>query len=148
MRSTWSAPAARCSRAAHLQVTVLYDEPRVLLLPAGHRLAGKESVTLADIADEPLPRASTRARTADRRRAGRSSPRWKTRSSSWPSGQAVAIIPAAPAGVTGFRADLTTVPLEGVTPSQVAVATRAGERNPLVAAFRDCAREFLTGPEG
>ena len=39
-----------------LRVTVLYDEPRVLLVPLDHRLAGKESVTLDDIADEPLPR--------------------------------------------------------------------------------------------
>ena len=31
-------------RAAGLHVTVLYDEPRVLLLPSDHRLAGKESV--------------------------------------------------------------------------------------------------------
>jgi len=39
-----------------LHVTVLYDEPRVLLIPLDHRLAGKESVTLDDIADEPIPR--------------------------------------------------------------------------------------------
>ncbi|TVT16323.1 LysR family transcriptional regulator, partial [Amycolatopsis acidiphila] len=41
-----------------LHVTVLYDEPRALLVPIDHRLAGKESVTLDDIADEPLPRAA------------------------------------------------------------------------------------------
>jgi DNA-binding transcriptional LysR family regulator len=39
-----------------LHVTVLYSEPRALLVPLDHRLAGKESVTLDDIADEPLPR--------------------------------------------------------------------------------------------
>jgi len=39
-----------------LDVTVLYDEPRALLIPRDHRLAGKESVGLDDIADEPLPR--------------------------------------------------------------------------------------------
>jgi hypothetical protein len=41
-------------------VTILYDEPRVLVAPLDHRLAGKEHVTLDDItlddiADEPLP---------------------------------------------------------------------------------------------
>src|SRR3569833_2449494 len=41
---------------ARLHVTILYDEPRALLVPLGHRLAGKESVTLDDIADAPLPR--------------------------------------------------------------------------------------------
>jgi DNA-binding transcriptional LysR family regulator len=37
-----------------LHVTALYDEPRVLVVPHDHRLAGKESVTLDDLADEPL----------------------------------------------------------------------------------------------
>ncbi|MGF6884676.1 DNA-binding transcriptional LysR family regulator [Nocardia sp. GAS34] len=36
------------------RVTVLYDEPHVLVVPRDHRLAGKESVTLEDIADEPI----------------------------------------------------------------------------------------------
>jgi hypothetical protein len=33
-----------------LHVTVLYDEPRVPVVPLDHRLAGKESVTVDDIA--------------------------------------------------------------------------------------------------
>ena len=43
-------------RTDQLHVRVLYDELRVLVVPIGHRLAGKEFVTLDDIADEPLPR--------------------------------------------------------------------------------------------
>ena len=43
-------------RTGGLHVTILYDEPRLLLVPLDHRLAGKESVTLDDIADEPIPR--------------------------------------------------------------------------------------------
>ncbi len=43
-------------RTDGLHVTILYDEPRLLLVPLDHRLAGKESVTLGDIADEPIPR--------------------------------------------------------------------------------------------
>src|ERR1700756_2263228 len=39
-----------------LHVTILYDEPRVLAVSTDHRLAGRESVTLDDIADEPIPR--------------------------------------------------------------------------------------------
>ncbi|MGW3941183.1 LysR family transcriptional regulator [Streptomyces phaeochromogenes] len=39
---------------AGLHVTPLYTEPRVAVLPASHRLAGKEEVTEADLADEPL----------------------------------------------------------------------------------------------
>ncbi|MFF5075822.1 LysR family transcriptional regulator [Actinoplanes sp. NPDC000266] len=39
---------------AGLRVTSLYAEPRVAVLPAGHRLAGKEQITEADVAGEPL----------------------------------------------------------------------------------------------
>src|ERR1700733_769472 len=39
---------------AGLRVAPLYTEPRVAVLPAGHRLAGKDQVTHADPAGEPL----------------------------------------------------------------------------------------------
>src|ERR1700761_3038733 len=39
-----------------LHVTILYDEPRVLLVAVDHRLAGRQSVTIDDIADEPIPK--------------------------------------------------------------------------------------------
>ncbi|MDT7800993.1 MAG: hypothetical protein QOI78_4426 [Actinomycetota bacterium] len=138
-----------------LHVTVLYDEPRVLLIPSDHRLAGKESVTLDDIADEPLPRASDTEWDAfwrvDPRPDGRPAPDGpfitaiEDKIELVASGQAVAIIPAGPAVGTGMRPDLTTVPLEDVEPGHVAVATRAGDRNRLVAAFRKCAEACLTG---
>ena len=80
-----------------LHVTVLYDEPRVLLVPLDHRLAGKEYVTLDDIADEPLPRLPDPAwnafwridpgPTGVRRPTARSSKRSKTSSSSSPPGK-------------------------------------------------------------
>jgi DNA-binding transcriptional LysR family regulator len=39
---------------AGLRVTPLYTEPRVAVLPVGHRLAGKEQITESDLAGEPL----------------------------------------------------------------------------------------------
>ncbi|MGH1551508.1 LysR substrate-binding domain-containing protein [Streptomyces sp. L7] len=45
-----------------LEVTILYGEPRVLLVPLDHRLAGKESATVDDIADEPVPQLPARTR--------------------------------------------------------------------------------------
>ena len=39
-----------------LHVTILYDVPRVVLMPREHRLAGRQSVTIDDIADEPIPK--------------------------------------------------------------------------------------------
>ena len=50
--------------ARRLRVTILYDEPRVLLVPRDRRLAGKESVTLDDIAGEPMPRLADSMRNA------------------------------------------------------------------------------------
>jgi hypothetical protein len=38
------------------QVTGLFDEPRVLLVARDHRLTGRPSLTLDDIAAEPTPR--------------------------------------------------------------------------------------------
>ncbi|HEY3867685.1 MAG TPA: LysR substrate-binding domain-containing protein [Actinocrinis sp.] len=39
---------------AGLRVAPLYTEPRVAVLPVGHRLAGREQITEADLAGEPL----------------------------------------------------------------------------------------------
>ena len=60
------------------------------------------------------------------------------------SGGTVAVIPAGVA-IGSPRPDLTTIPLDGVEPSHVVLATRAGDRGRLVAAFRKCAQALLTG---
>jgi DNA-binding transcriptional LysR family regulator len=139
-----------------LHVTVLYDEPRVVIVPLDHRLAGKESVTLDDIADEPLPRArhSDPAWSAfwriDPRPDGRPAPDGplvedaEDKLEVIAAGQAVAI--SAGLCVPSMRPDLTTVPLEGVEPCHVVLATRAGDRSRLVADFRKLAEAHLTGP--
>lgn len=49
--------------------------------------------------------------------------------------------------IGGPRPDLTTVPLYDVEPSHVVLATRAGDRSRLVAAFRKSAQAHLTGPD-
>jgi DNA-binding transcriptional LysR family regulator len=138
-----------------LHVTVLYDEPRELLVPLGHRLAGKESVTLDDIADEPLPRLPDPAWNAfwrvDPRPDGRPAPGGplvaavEDKLEVIAAGQAVAIVSAG-LRAGSLRPDLTTIPLDGVEPSHVVLATRAGDRSRLVAAFRKCAQACLTGP--
>src|ERR1700751_2026942 len=109
-----------------LHVTILYDEPRVLAVASDHRLPGRESVTLDDIADEPIPRVrhSDPAWSAfwriDPRPDGRRAPDGpfidapEDKFEAIASGQAVAIT----AGFHGnsVRPDITTVPLEGVGP--------------------------------
>lgn len=136
-----------------LHVTVLYDEPRVLVIPVDHRLAGKESVTLDDIAEEPLPRAPDPLWDAfwrvDPRPDGSPAPdgplvqAMEDKYELIAAGDAVAIV-ARPLG-DSLRPDLTTVPLHGVEPSHVVLATRADDRSRLVAAFRKLAPAHLTG---
>ncbi len=142
--------------ADQLHVTVLYDEPRVLVVPVGHRLAGRESVTLDGIAGEPLPQVpgSDPAWNAfwriDPRPDGRPAPDGpvvqdvEDKAELVAAGQAVAIIPAGE-HTSRLRPDLCTVPLRGVEPSQVVLATRAGDRNRLVLSFRTLAEAQLTG---
>ncbi|MGR6974972.1 LysR family transcriptional regulator [Streptomyces cynarae] len=138
----------------HLHVTILYDEPRLLLVPRGHRLAGKEYVTIDDIADEPLPRVLDPIWNAfwriDPRPDGSPAPDGplveavEDKFELIADGQAVAVIPAGDR--TSPRPDLAVVPLRGVEPSHVVLATRADDHNRLVAAFRKCAQAHLTGP--
>ena len=49
--------------------------------------------------------------------------------------------------VTALRPDLVLVPLVGVEPCHVVLATRADDRNRLVAAFRKHAQALLVAPE-
>jgi DNA-binding transcriptional LysR family regulator len=138
-----------------LLVTVLYDEPRLLMVSVDHRLAGKESVTLDDIADEPIPRLPDEEWNAywriDPRPDGTPAPdgplvaAYADKSELIAAGEAVAIIPGNMYGIQ-LRPDLTTVPLHGVDPSHVVLATRAGDRGRLVAAFRKAARDTLGAP--
>ncbi|MFY9934132.1 MAG: LysR substrate-binding domain-containing protein [Streptosporangiaceae bacterium] len=137
-----------------LHVTVLYDEPRALLVPVEHRLAGKESLTVDDIAGEPLPRVLDPAWNAfwriDPRPDGSRAPDGplvqgvEDKIELIASGQAVAIIPST-GRECGLRPDLTAIPLGGVEPSHVVLATRAGDRSRLVAAFRKYAMAHLPG---
>ncbi|MEV0275680.1 hypothetical protein AB0I22_04750 [Streptomyces sp. NPDC050610] len=60
------------------------------------------------------------------------------------AGRAVAIGPPLDYA-TGLRPSLTTIPLRGVEPNQVVLATRAGDRSRLVTALRRHAEALLTG---
>ncbi|MCI3245740.1 LysR family transcriptional regulator substrate-binding protein [Streptomyces sp. 7R016] len=139
-----------------LRVRVLYDEPRVLVVPRDHPLAGMGSVTLDDIADEPIPhvrRSDPQLKAywrLDPRPDGRPAPdgplleALEDEHELIAAGQAVAIGPPLD-HATGLHPSLTTVPLHGIAPSQVVLATRTGDRSRLVAAFLRHAGALLTG---
>jgi DNA-binding transcriptional LysR family regulator len=140
-----------------LHVTILYDEPRVLAVSADHRLAGRRSVTLEDIADEPIPRVRGSDPTwsafwrVDPRPDGRRAPdgpfieALEDKFEVIAAGQAVAITAGFP--LNSLRSDIVTVPLEGVEPSHVVMASRADDRSRLLAAFRKLAEAHLTAPD-
>jgi DNA-binding transcriptional LysR family regulator len=138
-----------------LHMTVLYAEPRKLLVAAGHRLAGRESVTLDDIADEPMPRFPDPEWNAywriDPRPDGSPAPdgpfaeHHADKLEFVAAGQAVAIVPAVPPAGSP-RPDLAAIPLHGVEPTHVVLATRADDRSRLAAAFRESAQDRLTAP--
>ncbi|MFI5608011.1 LysR family transcriptional regulator [Amycolatopsis sp. NPDC051903] len=142
--------------AGAARTTVLYEEPRMLVVPAGHRLAGRASVTPDDFAPgESLvcPHGGTRAiypTDAYRRSdpgpisAGPVYESFEDRLELVASGQAIAVLPVGDRR-SSLRTDLATVPVRGVPASKVVVATRAGDPNPLVAGFVQAARATLTG---
>jgi hypothetical protein len=123
---------------------------------AGAPLPPTESVTLDDIAVEPIPRLPDADWNAywriDPSACGTPAPGGplinavEDKLELIAAGQVVAIVSA------GLRADslhpdLTTIPLHGVEPSHVVLVTRTSDRSRLVAAFRKCAEESLTGPD-
>ncbi|GIJ44034.1 LysR family transcriptional regulator [Virgisporangium aliadipatigenens] len=142
-----------------LDLTVLYDEPRVLVLPAFHRLAGKESVTPEDFADEPMVACSGASWewTAFWRlepRADRSAApvaplvadTVEEKLDAVADGLAVALV-AADDPRLGARDDVVAVAVDGIEPCRVVVATRRGDTDPLVAQFRAAALRTFTREE-
>ncbi|CAN5429434.1 LysR substrate-binding domain-containing protein [soil metagenome] len=138
------------------RTTVLYDEPRMLVLPADHHLAGRASVSTDDFAgDESVlcphggprsvyPTDSYRRSDPGPISAGPVFPSFEDTLELVASGQAIAVMPVGDRR-SSLRADLVSVPVEGVPPSEVVVATRVGDPNPLVTDFVWAARTQLTG---
>lgn len=144
--------------AEDLEVTALYEEPRVLLVPASHRLAGKEAVTPDDFAGEPLVACAGMAAhwtgfwRLDPRPDGSHAPlgpmlvdTFEDKLEVVADGRAVALAPADDPRFS-LRDDLAIVPVMGIEPCEVVVATRADDPNPLVTLFRATVKELLVRP--
>lgn len=128
---------------AGLRVAPLYTEPRVAVLPAGHRLAGKEQVTEADLAGEPLvwdtgqntqptrrphPNAGYRVRGVDEALEHVA------------AGRGISFLPGS---VTVFHShpDVVYVPVTDLAPDQVCLAAAESHTSPLVDDFLAAAKE-------
>ncbi|MEV4535337.1 LysR family transcriptional regulator [Asanoa sp. NPDC049518] len=139
--------------AAGLTIVPLFAEPRVVAVPAEHRLAGKDRVHVADLADERLlqdpdlvPEWRDIARVL---REGEPAP-WRSRPLSTmeeklehvAAGQGIIVVPRSAAALY-TRADVAYADLDGVADNQVALAFSAQRGGPELQRFVDIAvRQF------
>jgi DNA-binding transcriptional LysR family regulator len=122
---------------AGLRVTPLYTEPRVAVLPAGHRFAGKDEVTEADLAGEtlvwhgdpstqptkrPLPNAGYPVRGVDETLEHVA------------AGRGISFL-ARSASVFYSHPDVVYVPIPDLAPDQVCLAVAASHTSPVVDDF-------------
>jgi len=134
-----------------LQVRPLLTESRVAALPAGHRLAGKDTVTLADLADEHLlqdPAAvpewrdiATEMRDPDRPAA----PFFRTveeKLEHVAAGRGIVLLPLSTA-VFYTRPGVAYVNVPDLAPNQVCLAWEAVRSSPLIQDFAAIAADHL-----
>ncbi|MER7639050.1 LysR substrate-binding domain-containing protein [Streptomyces sp. NPDC126522] len=120
-----------------LRVTPLYAEPRVAVLPAGHRLAGKEQVTEADLADEPLiwhGDPSTQPTKRPLPNAGYPVRGVDETLEHVAAGRGISFL-ARSASVFYSHPDVAYVPIPDLTPDQVCLAVAASHISPVVEDF-------------
>jgi LysR family transcriptional regulator, benzoate and cis,cis-muconate-responsive activator of ben and cat genes len=135
-----------------LRVEHVVAEPRVALLPAGHRMADAESISMSDLEDERFvavgpeyPEIVDFWAGVDARDGVR--PRLGAEARSVPEVlQAVAylgdVITSIPSVLRFFRVPgIAAVPLRDVSPATMAVCVRLDEQRPLVGGFVDAVHE-------
>jgi len=122
--------------ARGLKVAPLLSEPRVAVVPAEHRLAGKDSISIGDLADEHLlqnPDAvpEWRGIAAGRLPALRSV---EEKLEHVAAGRGVVVLPLSTATFY-IRPDVTHVAIDDIGPSQVCLAWESSRRSRLVQDF-------------
>ncbi|GAB2602441.1 putative transcriptional regulator, LysR family protein [Paractinoplanes abujensis] len=133
--------------ADRLHLADLWAEPRVLVVEQGHRLAGKESVRVGDLAGEPFPlcpsavppwnsfdRLEPRPDGAPVLDAPSDYESFEDKLDMVAEGRAVLVLGRSDRR-PALRPGLTTVPIEDAAPSRVVLVTRASDANPLIADF-------------
>ncbi len=122
---------------AGLRLTPLFTEPFLVALPAGHRLAGKEEISEADLTGEPLiwhGDASTRPT-----RLPYPDPRLRVRGADEKlehvaAGRGITFV-ASSESLFYSRPDISYVPVRDLAPDQVGVAMAASRPSRLADAF-------------
>ncbi|MEU9245296.1 LysR substrate-binding domain-containing protein [Streptomyces sp. NPDC048385] len=138
-----------------LHVRPLFQEPRVVVLPAGHRLSDRTSVSVADLASEHLlqdPDAVPEWRDVALELRGNRRPevpaihQVEEKLELVAAGAGVCVIPLSTASFY-VRPDVISLPVEGLGPNEVALAWVASRRSPLIHDFAEAAAETLARAE-
>jgi len=139
---------------AGLHVQPLLTESRVAALPAAHRLAGKDTVTIADLADEHLlqdPAAVPEWRdiaTEMRDRSRQPAPFFRTveeKLEHVAAGHGIVLLPLSTA-VFYTRPGIAYIHVTDIAPNQVCLAWDATRRSPLIQDFVAIAADHLPVP--
>jgi len=127
-----------------LEIRSLLSEPRVVVLPIEHRLAGKEQISIADLAEEHLlqdPDAvpewrdiATELREAGRRRVIPHYRSVEEKLEHVAAGHGVIVLPLSTAAFY-TRSDVTHVGIEDIAPNHVSLAWDSSRRSPLIHEF-------------
>jgi len=136
---------------AGLEIRPLFTEPRVVVVAAAHRLAGKEAVQVADLAADHLlqdPDAVPEWRDiALELRSGERRPvpaihSVEEKLELVAGGQGIAVIPASTANFY-TRPGIEVIPVEDLGPGHVAAAWPIGQTTGLVQEFVEAATALL-----
>ncbi|MEV7599445.1 LysR substrate-binding domain-containing protein [Kitasatospora sp. NPDC089797] len=132
-----------------LVVRPLFAEPRVAALPAGHRLAGRGSVLLGDLAGErllqdPVLVPEWRGLAGE---AGLRADTVEEKLEYVAAGEGTVVLPLSVAAFY-IRADVVHVPVADLAPNRVGLVWAAGRSAPLLAEFAGLAVEHLAGSVG
>ena len=122
---------------AGLRVIPLYTEPQVAVLPVGHRLAGKEQLTEADLAGEPLiwhVDTSTQPTRRPHPNAGYLVRGVDETLEHVAAGRGISFL-ARSATVFYSHPEVSYVPIPDLAPDQVCLAVAASHTSPMVDDF-------------
>jgi len=131
-----------------LSVRPLFDEPRVAMLRSDHRLAGKESIAIADLAGEHLlqdPDAvpewrdiAIELREGQTRRPIPGIHSVEEKLEHIAAGTGISVIPLSTSSFY-TRPDVVAIPVEDIGPNHVCAAWTANRRSPILSEFAEIA---------